>query len=104
MRCTRHNFANLLIPLEKMINKNTILMTAFWVLLALVSVTAVTFSGLYLYLAPNLPSIDGLRQVKLQTPLRIYSSDGKLIGEFGEQRRTPLKCAGKWVQQLGRHT
>jgi penicillin-binding protein 1A len=32
-----------------------------------------------------------MRQVKLQTPLRVYSSDGKLIGEFGEQRRTPLK-------------
>nr|WP_245551634.1 penicillin-binding protein 1A [Gilvimarinus chinensis] len=52
--------------------------------------TAITFAGLYLYLDPKLPEVQTLRQVKLQTPLRIYSSDNKLIGEFGEQRRTPI--------------
>ncbi|MFO1390502.1 penicillin-binding protein 1A [Cellvibrio sp.] len=83
--------ANSLIPLEKMLNKKSVFSVIFWLLLAGVSVTAVTFAGLYLYLSPKLPPVDSLRQVKLQTPLRIYSSDGKLIGEFGEQRRTPLK-------------
>ncbi|WP_390619137.1 penicillin-binding protein 1A [Maricurvus nonylphenolicus] len=34
--------------------------------------------------------METLRQVKLQTPLRVYSSDGVLIGEFGEKRRTPI--------------
>lgn len=48
------------------------------------------FSGLYLYLSPKLPAVETLRQVKLQTPLRVYSSDGVLIGEFGEKRRTPI--------------
>lgn len=48
-------------------------------------------SAIYLYLSPKLPSVDSIRDVKLQTPLRIYSNDGKLIGEFGEKRRTPLK-------------
>lgn len=91
MPANRHKFANPLIPLEKMLNKKSVFSIIFWLLLAGVSVTAVTFAGLYLYLSPKLPPVDSLRQVKLQTPLRVYSSDGKLIGEFGEQRRTPLK-------------
>ncbi len=45
----------------------------------------------YLYLAPNLPKAETLREIQLQTPLRIYSRDGLLIGEFGEQRRKPLQ-------------
>jgi penicillin-binding protein 1A len=43
-----------------------------------------------LYLTPALPSADQLRDVHLQVPLKIYSHDGHLIGEFGEQRRTPV--------------
>ena len=43
----------------------------------------------YFYLNPRLPSIEGLSDVQLQVPLRIYSSDGALMGEFGEKRRTP---------------
>ncbi len=86
-----HKSANPLIPLEKMFNKKSVFSVIFWLLLAGISVTAVTFAGLYLYLSPKLPPVESLRQVKLQTPLRVYSSDGKLIGEFGEQRRTPLK-------------
>jgi penicillin-binding protein 1A len=44
----------------------------------------------YLYLEPGLPSTTHLREIKLQVPLRIYSSDNKLIAEFGEKRRIPL--------------
>lgn len=91
MPANRYKFANPLIPLRKMLNKKSVFSLVFWLLLAGISVTAVTFAGLYLYLSPKLPPVDSLRQVKLQTPLRVYSSDGKLIGEFGEQRRTPLK-------------
>lgn len=47
--------------------------------------------GGYFYLNPKLPSIEGLSDVQLQVPLRIYSSDGTLMGEFGEKRRTPKK-------------
>lgn len=46
-------------------------------------------SAVYLYLSPNLPSVESIRDVRLQTPLKIYSTDGKLIGEFGEKRRDP---------------
>lgn len=45
----------------------------------------------YIYLEPDLPSIDALKDIRLQVPLRIYSSNGKLIAEFGEKRREPLK-------------
>ena len=47
--------------------------------------------GLYLYLSPQLPSADTLRDVRYQVPLRIYSRDGKLLAEYGEMRRSPVK-------------
>lgn len=47
-------------------------------------------SGAYLYLSPNLPSVDSLRSIQLQIPLRIYSNDDKLIAEYGEMRRNPI--------------
>ncbi|MBL4782448.1 MAG: penicillin-binding protein 1A [Porticoccaceae bacterium] len=52
--------------------------------------TLIILSSLYLYLSPKLPSVETLKTVKLQTPLRVYSQDMKLIGEFGEKRRTPI--------------
>ncbi len=47
-------------------------------------------AGVYLYLSPELPSAQALQSVKLQTPLRIYTRDQRLIAEFGEKRRTPV--------------
>ncbi|MGE0079965.1 MAG: penicillin-binding protein 1A [Thiohalomonadaceae bacterium] len=49
--------------------------------------------GVYVYLAPQLPSIEALRDVRLQVPLRVYSAEGGLIAEFGEMKRTPLRYA-----------
>ena len=46
--------------------------------------------SVYLYLAPSLPSVESLKNIQLQTPLRIYTQDKKLIAEFGEKRRTPV--------------
>ncbi|MEJ2452420.1 MAG: transglycosylase domain-containing protein [Gammaproteobacteria bacterium] len=51
---------------------------------------ALTVLGLYLYLAPKLPNIDTLKDVRLQVPLRVYTHDGKLIAEYGEMRRQPM--------------
>ena len=45
----------------------------------------------YLYLSPKLPSVDVLQEAKMQVPLRIYSQNGKLMGEFGEKLRTPIR-------------
>ena len=46
-------------------------------------------AAFYLYLQPGLPSVDQLRDVNFQTPLKVYTRDSKLIAEFGEMRRTP---------------
>ena len=48
-------------------------------------------AGLYLYLSPKLPEAEALQDIKLQTPLRIVSTDGQLIGQFGEQKRIPAR-------------
>jgi len=50
-------------------------------------------AGTYIYLAPGLPEIDTLKDVQLQTPLRVFSREGALIAEFGEKKRSPLKYA-----------
>ncbi len=59
------------------------------ILLSCAAGTAV-IAGFTLYLAPQLPKIDSILDLKLQTPLKILSKDGLLIGEFGEMRREPL--------------
>jgi penicillin-binding protein 1A len=46
---------------------------------------------LYIRIEPQLPSIALLKDVQLQVPLRIYTSDRKLMAEFGEKRRTPVR-------------
>lgn len=43
-----------------------------------------------LYINAQLPPVDVLEDIQLQVPLKIYTADGKLIGEFGEKRRTPI--------------
>ncbi len=58
--------------------------------IAVVCGLALSLSGAFLYLSPNLPSVESLRSIELQIPLRIYSSDAKLIAEFGEMRRSPI--------------
>ena len=47
-------------------------------------------SAAYLYLAPLLPEAETYKNVRLETPLRIYTSDGRLIDEIGN-RRNPVQ-------------
>ena len=72
----------------RFLNIFTLLIVITLVIITLAAAAAV---GGYFYLNPKLPSIEGLSNVQLQVPLRIYSSDGALMGEFGEKRRTPKK-------------
>ncbi|WP_412852288.1 penicillin-binding protein 1A [Ectothiorhodospira shaposhnikovii] len=44
----------------------------------------------YAYLAPQMPAVETLRDVRFQVPLRVYSRDGLLMAEYGEQRREPI--------------
>ncbi|TLX61359.1 peptidase [Stutzerimonas nosocomialis] len=62
-----------------------------WSGLAIFCGLLLSLSGAFLYLSPNLPSVDALRSIQLQIPLRVYSSDEKLIAEFGEMRRSPIR-------------
>lgn len=43
-----------------------------------------------LYTNAQLPEVHDLEDIQLQVPLKIYTADGKLIGEYGEKRRTPI--------------
>jgi len=47
-------------------------------------------SGAYLFLQPSLPTVEAMRNIELQVPLRVYSRDGKLMAQIGEQRRIPV--------------
>lgn len=49
--------------------------------------------GLYWLIAPRLPDVRELRHIALQEPLSVYTRDGKLIAQFGETRRYPVKIA-----------
>lgn len=66
---------------------------ARWVLYFLLVIGGTVLSvaalaGIVLLLAyPQLPSVEVLTDYQPKIPLRIYSSDGHLIGEFGEERR-----------------
>ncbi len=63
-----------------------------WQLAAVsVAMALMALSGAWLYINASLPDVERLRDVRLQTPLRVYSRDGLLMGEFGEKRRVPLR-------------
>ncbi len=47
-------------------------------------------AALYIYVKPDLPSVKVLKDVQLQTPMQVFTRDGKLINQFGEKRRIPV--------------
>ncbi|MCY1392657.1 Penicillin-binding protein 1A [compost metagenome] len=65
----------------------------WWSFVAVFCGLLLGLSGAFLYLSPGLPSVESLRSIQLQIPLRVYTSDGKLIAEFGEMRRSPIRFA-----------
>ena len=50
---------------------------------------AVMLAGILAY--PNLPSLEALTDYRPKIPLRVYTAEGALIGEFGEERRALIK-------------
>ena len=59
-------------------------------LLAMVLFSLMIISSLNIYIDSKLPDEQEIRDIELQVPLKIYTEDLKLIGEFGEKRRTAL--------------
>ena len=49
--------------------------------------TALLFAFVAVMVWPTLPSLEVLTDYRPKVPLRVYSADGELIGEFGEERR-----------------
>jgi penicillin-binding protein 1A len=62
-------------------------------LLMVAALVAVALAVAY----PNLPPVTSLTDYRPKLPLRVFSSDGVLLGEFGEERRsfTPIKDVPK---------
>ena len=55
--------------------------------LSLAALSALALTLIY----PTLPSLEALTNYQPKLPLRIYSAEGYLIGEFGEERRAFVK-------------
>lgn len=71
-------------------------MTRWWqyllVAVTVFAVSAVAIAALATALVfPNLPSLDSLTDYRPKQPLRIYTEDGALISEFGEERRKVVR-------------
>ena len=60
-------------------------------LLTLFILGCIAVGMVYVQFKSELPDVESLKTVELQQPMQIYTSDGKLIGEVGEQRRVPVK-------------
>ena len=48
------------------------------------------FYGMAMYLSPTLPSTQEIKTATLEMPLQIYSSDDKLIGQYGNRLSLPI--------------
>jgi len=66
-------------------------------LLGLLATALALAAALYGYvrwvLIAQLPSTESIKELRLEEPLRIYTADGKLMGEFGAERRAPIDYA-----------
>jgi penicillin-binding protein 1A len=61
---------------------------------ASLAVASLLLVGLVVALVyPNLPSLQSLTEYQPKIPLRIYTAEGVLIGEFGEERRAVVTIA-----------
>ncbi len=67
-----------------------------WFYPVIVAISLVSLPVLILLIAaiityPSLPSLDALTEYQPKRPLQIFSSEGTLIGEFGEEKRVLVK-------------
>ncbi|HJL96034.1 MAG TPA: transglycosylase domain-containing protein, partial [SAR86 cluster bacterium] len=61
------------------------------VFIALICIVLMPVLSLNIYIDSKLPDEEKIKDIELQVPLKIFTKDKKLIGEFGEKRRTALK-------------
>ncbi|NOU01988.1 MAG: penicillin-binding protein 1A [Gallionella sp.] len=63
------------------------------VILTLLMLPAILLGLVVMLTYPTLPSLDALTDYRPKIPLRIYSAEGTLLSEFGEERRALVKIA-----------
>jgi len=56
----------------------------------IVGVGVAAYRGMWAYYEPRLPSLENIENIHLQEPLKIYTKDSVLMGEFGDERRIPV--------------
>ena len=66
-------------------------MTIIWLGFGAVCGALTILAGGYLYLNPQVPAASTYQNYRHEAPLRIYSADGALLGEFGERRLIPVR-------------
>ncbi|WP_236691949.1 penicillin-binding protein 1A [Amantichitinum ursilacus] len=62
-------------------------------LAALIALVGLIIAYVGVLLVPKLPPLDVLTNFQPKVPLRVYTADHVLIGEFGEERRSVVKFA-----------
>ncbi|MBA6382088.1 penicillin-binding protein 1A [Colwellia sp. BRX10-6] len=67
--------------------------------LIFIFLACLSLAALYLSMRSELPSVTSLKDMQWQTPMQIFSADNKLINQFGEKKRIPLKL-NEFPQQL----
>ena len=75
------------IPTPTWINRRNMIRAALAAGLAALVAAGLLIAYLLLVVAPNLPSLDAITDYRPKIPLRIYTADNALIGEFGEEHR-----------------
>jgi hypothetical protein len=74
-----------------------------WLLLLVLSVGIAAVAAFYFHLEKDLPDVSTLRDTTWETPLRVYSSDGVLMSEFGDviEVRESSRSSAKFAKLTG---
>ena len=62
----------------------------FWSSLLCIALAGGAVAGLYYNTLGEMPDVEELKHVTFETPMQIFTEDGLLIGEFGENKRIPV--------------
>ena len=65
--------------------------TLFWLSAAIVTTITMALVAVITIIWPDLPPTSEVQDIRLKEPLRIYSIDGRLMGEFGDERRITVR-------------
>ena len=62
----------------------------FWSSLLCIALAGGAVAGIYYNTLGEMPDVEELKNVTFETPMQIFTADGLLIGEFGENKRIPV--------------